>query len=261
MLFWWILGSLLSLVRPEICRNVGATCASCSSVSLCVSVNSTAIVAACSRPTPYCNAGSCSAAPGSKECIQNFTSFVCPEEDGSYPDGTSCTKYHICLNGTAHNISCTVNNSVYSPGTGSCVRQTQMRGCHKVTCKNPAAYAVYPGDHTLFFLCVNSKPTLVLRCAKGLRFDQSMQSCVVKCENEGRFIDPMGKNNNTFVECTQTGPTTYVSVQRTCPANSIFDDKLKECVFQYNTITATVSSMTDQMPNRKLFGSVRGYNP
>ncbi|KAF6213060.1 hypothetical protein GE061_010774 [Apolygus lucorum] len=200
MLFWWVVGSLISLGRAQICKNVGATCASCSTLSMCTSVNSTAIVVACSRPTPYCHAGSCSAFPGSKECSKNFTSFACPDQDGTYPDGLSCNKYHICLNGTAYNYTCAVNNSVYSPGTSSCVRQTSLRGCHKPICRNSVTFAVYPGDHTLFFLCTNLKPTLVLRCAKGFRFDQGLERCVINCVEEGRVVDPMGEQK-TFIEC------------------------------------------------------------
>lgn len=114
-----------------------------------------------------------------------------------------------------------------------CKRRILPSDCSTVKyASNTDQYVAYPGDPSLYALCLVTDGTLtpiVFRCADPLneQFIQAQGRCVFQCKKEGRVPD--GKDCSRYFECFRYG-LNYVSLHQKCLNGFIFNVEVNGCV-------------------------------
>ncbi|XP_073991119.1 uncharacterized protein [Rhodnius prolixus] len=154
----------------------------------------------------------------------------CPE-DGYFPSFSSCHQYNICLNGFKTTYLCKngIHNFVYSPKTRSCVKQHLRNKCFKILCFGQRfSYIAYWGDPSIYVLCYQYKPQMLLKCPTGMKFNNMAQTCLIACDKEGNKLDP--EDCTRFYECVKAPEIyKYYVNRRICPENSWFNPDFSQC--------------------------------
>ncbi|KAL1115860.1 hypothetical protein AAG570_006149 [Ranatra chinensis] len=173
----------------------------------------------CTGSKPFCVEG---------ECVsEQRGDFNCPTQFGYFPSLTSCNAFYICSKYNPYLYDC-LDRSVYDPETKTCVKQSSSKPCHKFNCAGKhLKYASYPGDRTIYALCVKNKPVAIGQCVDNTGMDDSSQKCDIYCKKEGN-VEVKG-DCRSYHECLLQSGSRYKITRRKCPPNTSFNPGMGVC--------------------------------
>ncbi|KAL1115859.1 hypothetical protein AAG570_006148 [Ranatra chinensis] len=133
----------------------------------------------CAGSRPFCVEG---------ECVYNLEGeFRCPTQFGYFPSPTSCNAFYICSEQRPYLYEC-FDNSVYDPVLKTCVKQSSSKPCYRFNCAGKhLKFASYPGDRTIYTLCVKNQAVAVKLCQKDTWMNDATQECDPYFKQEGNI--------------------------------------------------------------------------
>ncbi|EAT35165.1 AAEL012647-PA [Aedes aegypti] len=229
--------SLARTFTPGVCGGgQSSICASCTSLSLCISASIVVDVPCNSTTYPYCIPGEvearCSTEPtsGCAPASDEIVAITCSSV-GVLPDPSNCNIYHVCR--TVQGIS-----DVYQCPTGTRfnlrVRQCRARRvtpCVTVTCGATSGFVYYGTSSQYYAYCLVANGVTsryIFKCPYRASFNMSAKSCIYRCTGVGNFVNT--NDPTTFYQCYVANGR-LVAALRSCPVGTnTFNQTLQYCV-------------------------------
>ncbi|XP_066909643.1 uncharacterized protein [Halyomorpha halys] len=172
-------------LQPERrCSSAGQICATCESVSICVTnIDGTIMtINQTCHTDEKCINGECV-----KGAFCNYRPFQCSDQ-GFFPDPYDCTKYHVCLPLAMHEMEepmtfqC-LEGKAYDALSASCSFLTNSEACVNrpiPECTKRLQVGVVPSNPNLYYTCVEKDGTIapeLWKCHGTSRFNVETMSC------------------------------------------------------------------------------------
>ncbi|XP_062555449.1 uncharacterized protein LOC134220409 [Armigeres subalbatus] len=228
--------SLARTFTPGACGG-GQTsvCASCTSLSFCISAN-VVVDVPCNSSSAYCNPGdveaSCSTVPAEGcAAVADQTAAITCSSVGLLPDPSNCNIYHVCrtVQGTSDVYQCPAGTR-FNLAVMQC-RAQGLSPCVTVTCGVASGFVYYGTSRQYYAYCLVANGVtsrFIFKCPNRATFSMVTNSCVYVCPGVGNYVN--SNDPATYYQCYVSNGR-YVAVLRQCPlGTTTFNQTLQYCV-------------------------------
>lgn len=152
----------------------------------------------CPSSSPYCNyeTGTCTSVQ-SANCGQTDSTFLCLQ-DGTFPDFSDSTIYHVCQNYEPHKFTCAVPGDNYDAVSETC---SPSKTFVTFMCNEAGKKVPYNVASGYYGYCDSNTgaPAVIDRCTGSYQLNVTSQQCEAICTQPG--VLPYNSDCTKYYKC------------------------------------------------------------